>query len=446
MNSFKIKFTVGLLAFVCGFPVSAQSPQAPVAPSQPRQINRPPPDISHIPHVDYVAVRLKGADSNRPRLLPEPLRDKIISTSNTRLTFKHTGGGEAHIFTLPRAVLEAEAEEIAARIRLLPEVEWVDYPRGAIYGFAVPSDPLYSSSQWNLQNGAGGANLPSAWDLTTGNNTLVVAVIDSGIIKTHPEFTGRLLSGYDFITNATRANDGGGRDAFSDDPGDWVTQAEANGGGVFTNCMARNSSWHGTGTAGVIGANANNAIGVAGVDWSVKILPIRVLGKCVNGSVADETDIADAISWATGLPVSGVPANTNPAKVINLSFGFAGACPVSFQSAIDDARKRGTVVIAAVGNTAGGSALQNAPANCNGVIRVAATTRQGGLAPYSNRGEAASISAPGGDFTSNPLDAIQSPSDGGATTPLNNGRILAPVPPHPMSRAWRLSCLHYVAI
>lgn len=425
MNPFKIKFTVGLLAIVCGFPVSAQSPQAPVAPSQTRQINRPPPDISHIPHVDYVAVRLKGADSNRPRLLPQPLRDKIISTSNTRLTFNHTGGGEVHIFDLPHAVLEAEAEEVAARIRRLPEVEWVDYPRGAIYGFAVPSDPLYSTSQWNLQSGAGGANLPPAWALSTGNPTLVVAVIDSGIIKSHPEFTGRLLAGYDFITNATRANDGGGRDAFSDDPGDWVTQAEVNGGGAFTNCMARNSSWHGTGTAGVIGANANNAIGVAGVDWNVKILPIRVLGKCVNGSVADVTDIADAISWAAGFPVPGVPANTNPSKVINLSFGFAGVCPVSFQSAINDARKRGAVVIAAVGNTEGGSALQNAPANCNGVIRVAATARQGGLAPYSNRGEAASISAPGGDFTSDPLDAIQSPSDGGTTTPLNNGSILS---------------------
>lgn len=431
MSLSNIRLTLGLLFVIGSLSAAAQSPQAPAAPDQAQQksepirsVNPPSlPDRSHIQHVDYLMVRLKGADSRHPRPLAPRMRDRIISVSGVALKFTRTDGGEVHIFTLPRLMYEAEAEEIAARIRLLPEVDWVDYDKGGGDApFAVPTDPLYAAYQWSLQSGAGGANLPPAWNLTTGNSALVVAVLDTGIIKTHPEFAGRLLAGYDFITDVTRANDGGGRDADSADPGDWVTQAEVNSGGIYAGCTARNSTWHGSGTAGVLGAAANNAQGIAGVDWNVKILPVRVLGKCVNGSSGDEADIAAAIRWAAGYTVSGI-ANPNPAKVINLSFGRPATCPPAYQTAINDAIKAGAVVIAAVGNTEGGSALQNAPANCAGVIRVAATTRQGGLASYSNRGEAASLSAPGGEFTADPLDAIPSPGDGGTTIPLNNGIV-----------------------
>lgn len=448
----------------------AQSPQAPATTPPPVPLSLPPPDLTHLPNITEIMVTLKphvrayvnrkynwgngkteyrceeapmraeqlrklsavaGTEFNlKKRTLPEGVRllreEAPFSEQEAQKRCKAPGGeliNEIHILIFPYAMTIKEVRMVADRVETHPDVEYADPVTGG-YGFAIPTDPLYATKQWNLKGGVGGANLPPAWDLTTGKNTLVVAVIDSGILKNHPEFTGRLLSGYDFVTDATRANDGGGRDTDPADPGNWVTQAEVNGGGVFTGCKVHNSNWHGTGVAGVIGAAANNAQGIAGVDWNVKLLPVRVMGKCVGGGEYVEPDLIAAINWAAGISVSGVPANPNPAKVINLSLGAPTACSAALQSAVNAARRKGAVVVAAVGNTEGGSALQNSPANCNGVVRVAATTRQGGLAWYSNRGEAASISAPGGDHrTNDPLDAISSPADGGATTPLNDGSI-----------------------
>lgn len=429
MAKHTINFIFGLLFSISSLSVTAQAPQAPDRPMQPPGMTglpvplSLPPDLSNVANVSELMVVLKSRDKFDPKPfkpLPRQWQKQIVEAAGVPL--RYLGGNEwYHLFKLPNPMTHAEAEAIAARVRTLPDISHVD-PVGVGYEFAVPTDPLYGTKQWNLKDGAGGANLPPARDLTTGKNTVVVAVIDSGILKNHPEFTGRLLPGYDFITDATRANDGGGRDADPADPGNWVTQAEVNSGGAFTGCTARNSNWHGAAVAGVIGANANNAQGIAGVDWNVKILPVRIIGKCIGGGVYAEIDLIDAIRWAAGYTVSGV-TNPNPAKVINLSLGAAKACPTEMQSAIDAARRKGAVVVAAVGNTEGGSALQNSPANCNGVVRVAATTRQEGLATYSNRGEAASISAPGGEPTNNALDKIPSSSGGGATAPLNDGVI-----------------------
>ena len=288
------------------------------------------------------------------------------------------------------------------------------------FNLAVATDPLYSS-QWNLKGdvGLGGANLPPAWDIITGKNTMVVAVIDSGVLPSHPELSGRLLPGYDFITNSVRANDlsefeAGGRDATPTDPGNWVTAAQATGG-----CEAGPSDWHGTRVASVIAANTNNGVGMAGVDWQTKVVPIRVSGKCVApDGVYHETDMIAAIRWAAGLTVSGASINANPAKVINISVGSPSACSTAIQTAINDARTNGAVIVAAVGNKKEVGAFS--PANCVGVIRVAAVDSGGGLASYSNRGETASLSAPGGDYTDRPLYTA---GDGGTTVALNNGVV-----------------------
>src|SRR4030042_5320443 len=111
-------------------------------------------------------------------------------------------------------------------------------------------------------------------------------------------------------------DDGGGRGGDPSDPGDWITSAES-ASGFFAGCYPGNSSWHGTHTAGTIGASGNNSLGVAGIDWNTKILPVRVLGKCGG----DTSDIVDGMRWAAGLTVSGAPANANPAKVISISLG-----------------------------------------------------------------------------------------------------------------------------
>src|SRR5262249_51524243 len=152
------------------------------------------------------------------------------------------------------------------------------------------------------------------------------------------------------------------------------------------------SSFHGTFVSGIIAANSDNGVGISGLDWNAKILPVRVLGKC--GGTFD--DIVDGILWAAGLPVAGVPPNPFPARVINLGLGGPTSCPQALQDAINQALTHGTVVVVAAGNSAT-DVSGFAPASCGGVISVGASTRQGDRASYSNLGLRVDLSAPGGD-------------------------------------------------
>ena len=166
--------------------------------------------------------------------------------------------------------------------------------------------------------------------MTTGAPEVVVAVIDSGILP-HADLALRTLPGYDFIVSPSTANDGDERDPDPSDPGDWIDAADLAGSFAGQDCEVARSSWHGTAVAGAIAANGNNGRYAAGMDWSARILPLRVLGKCGG----DDFDIADVLAWAGGLPVTGVPDNPNPAHVVNLSLGSGGACPKYFQNVVD---------------------------------------------------------------------------------------------------------------
>ena len=219
----------------------------------------------------------------------------------------------------------------------------------------VPTDPLWSN-QWDFLDPASGLygdNLPAAWDITTGSSGVTVGVIDTGY-RPHADLAGRFVPGYDFIGDSLVANDGGGRDSDASDPGDWITSGES-ASGYFAGCPAGNSSWHGTHVSGTIGAVPSNGLGVAGINWVSKIQPLRVLGKCGGYT----SDIADAIRWAAGLTVSGLPANPTPDDVVNLSLGGDGPCESTFQNAINAAVAAGTVVVIAAGRHFG---AQGAPA------------------------------------------------------------------------------------
>ena len=182
------------------------------------------------------------------------------------------------------------------------------------------------------------------------------------------------------------ANDGNGRDADPSDPGDWITVQEktlypddCTDATETPPYSPSDSTWHGTHMAGIVAATANNSVGIAGIGWNVKIVPMRALGKCGG----DLNDIAEAIRWAAGLPVSGVPANPNKASVISLSLGGGDTCSTYMQNAVDAATAAGaTIVVAATGND--GSIGLIAPANCNGVIAVTAHTINGENADYAN--------------------------------------------------------------
>ena len=293
---------------------------------------------------------------------------------------------------LARAVREAN-----------PDIDYIE-PDRLLQAQAVVNDP-YLPLQWDLGPGAGGIGATAAWGGSTGKG-VVVAVLDTGI-RPHADLAANLLAGYDMISEPAIANDGDGRDPDPTDPGDAVGPGECG-----TGSLASASSWHGTHVAGTIAAMSNNGLGIVGVAPEAKVLPVRVLGKC-GGYVSD---IADAITWASGGSVEGVPDNATPARVINLSLGGPGTCDRTTQEAITEARARGAVVVVAAGNAAA-DASTFMPANCAGVITVAAVDRRGARAYYSNYGVVVDVAAPGGDMRVAASDGILSTLNDGVAAP-----------------------------
>lgn len=247
----------------------------------------------------------------------------------------------------------------------------------------TPNDPLFAL-QWHYGDGPGGIHAEQAWDIATGEG-VVVAVLDTGYLP-HADLAPNLVSvGYDFIADPETSRKDPGRQPDAIDPGDWH-DGECNIFGI-----PETSSWHGTHVAGTVAAVTDNGIGVAGVAFDAKVLPVRVLGKC-GGFISD---IADAITWASGGEVTDIPENPDPAEVINLSLGGGGSCNPAIQAAVDGAVSRGSTVVVAAGNS-NANAGNFQPANCNGVVAVAATTPTGGKASYSNFGDVVAVAAPGG--------------------------------------------------
>lgn len=318
-----------------------------------------------------------------------------------------------------------KAPALAALARLIaahPDVEYAE-PDRRMHILATPNDPGYLD-QWHYFEDAGGINAPAAWDLSTGSG-VVVAVIDTGY-RPHADLVANMATGYDMISaistsgGTTVANDGGGRDADPLDPGDWVAAGECS-----TGSAAANSSWHGTHVAGTIAAVTHNASGAAGAAYGARFQPVRALGKCGGYT----SDIADGILWASGEPVPyfgargrllGYQTNPTPAKVINLSLGGTATCDTTSQTAITTARGRGAVIVVAAGN-GNTDVSTSSPANCAGVIAVAAVGRNGGKAYYSNYGTGITLAAPGGNMGSaDDPNGVLSTLNTGTTGPVDS--------------------------
>jgi serine protease len=213
-----------------------------------------------------------------------------------------------------------------------------------------------------------------------------------------------LLPGWDFVSDAVYANDGGGRDADPADPGDAITPTDRSGNpNAFADCPAAPlSSWHGTTIAGQIAAVTDNGAGVAAAHWGALIVPVRVAGKCG----AALSDIVDGLRWAAGLPVPGVPVNPNPARIIVLSYGGAESCNAAssdsaiaaaarlYIDTIEEVRRAGAMVVVAAGNL---RSAVGRPASCTGAFGVASLNREGYKSSYSNFGPQIALATPGGD-------------------------------------------------
>ena len=235
------------------------------------------------------------------------------------------------------------------------------------------------TEQWNLLDSEPySVHAEDAWRTKgRGDASVVVAVLDSGLPKASLSAFGSTAKGYDFISSVELALDGDGRDGSEEDPGD----------------QCPDNSWHGLQVASVLATLAQNCT----------LLPVRVLGRCREGYASDVTD---AIVWASGNVIHGIESNGSPARIVSMSFSGQGECPTYLQSAINQARAGGTLLVAAAGNAASDSA-GFFPGNCEGVLTVAASTRAGRLADYTNRGANVVVAAPGG-----PLPVVTATQDG----------------------------------
>jgi serine protease len=236
-----------------------------------------------------------------------------------------------------------------------PNVEYAE-PNYIAHASMVPNDPFYNPYQWHLDNNVyGGINVEDAWDISTGTG-VIVAVIDTGVA--YENYDGYIIApdlantcfvgGYDFVNNDAHPND---------------------------------DNSHGTHVAGTVAQSTNNNIGVAGVAFNAKIMPIKVLNQDGSGTYAD---VAAGIRWAAD----------NDAKVISMSLGGRSSS-TTLEEAVAHAYSKGVTIVAAAGNTR--YYIAYPAAYDDYVIAVGATRYDETRASYSGTGNSLDIMAPGGD-------------------------------------------------
>jgi serine protease len=367
-----------------------------------------------------------------------------------------------HVVFLQKTVYGADVDAVLKQLRADSSVAFADVDERR-YPHALPNDPLFgptpgATGQWYMQkpsnltptSDAAATDAVSAWDITKGSSGTVIADIDSGIRFDHPDllragfdslragFGGRLLPGYDFVSqdlNRTTgaplgtfliANDGDGYDPDPSDPGDWVSATDLKNplfppttcGDPNNNNGPVNSSWHGTRVMGVLGAVTDNNVGIAGMTWNPYLLPVRALGKCGGF----DSDIIVGIEWAVGMSITGVPDNPYPADIINLSLGGKGSCPSGYQNLLTTLTNMGVLVVVSAGNASGPVDI---PANCPGVLAVAGLRNIGTKVGYSSLGPEVGISAPAGNCVNSTagspcLRSIDTTVNEGLTVPAAN--------------------------
>lgn len=324
------------------------------------------------------------------------------------------------------------AQQLAARLRAQPDVEWAEPVRRKFINAVVPNDPYYGPGQltttplvgqWYLRapdsTFVSATNAAGAWAVTTGASTVTIAVLDTGVRFDHPDFrrpdgTSKLYPGYDFVSRTSISSDGDGRDSDASDPGDGSSGSNR-------------SSWHGTQTASLVGAATDNGVGMAGVGRDVMVLPLRVLGK--GGGYDD--DIQAAMLWAAGISSdASLPANAHAARVLNMSLGSHDPCDNSYKSVFSQLSAAGVTVVVAAGNGVddappkpGGGITVSSPANCPGALAVAGVRHTGTKVGYSDLGPEVALAAPAGNCVNTSgscLYPILTATNTGTTTPGTN--------------------------
>ncbi|WP_309234255.1 S8 family peptidase [Streptomyces lunaelactis] len=391
--------------------------RAPAAPASPKSATTAAEPTGGL----IVGYKSKAQEARSAKAVRKDIGAKAAQTGE-KLSYERRLGNGAALVNLGGVRPAKDVTKLMDRFRADPDVAYavpdrqvptpaLESPRDPGRSSEPSGDTDRFSEQWNLFEPTGGMNVPDAWRTSTGQG-VTVAVLDTGITK-HSDLAVNTVDGYDFLTDTFQAKDGDGRDSDPSDPGDATKPGECGGQGS-------RSSWHGTHVAGIVAA-ADDGKGIVGVAPGAKAQPVRVLGRCAT----PDSDIIDAITWASGGTVADVPDNPTPARVINMSLGQEGVCTPPMQLAVDQAVQRGTTVVVAAGNRGNLPEPQDAGnfdyASCDNVITVAATDREGNRAEYSNFGNAVDISAPGGELltSKNPKNGILSTVNSGEDGPAS---------------------------
>jgi len=281
----------------------------------------------------------------------EPTRIREINERRKARIKKVIRGVDVYLLTFSKDV---SVEEMARSYNADVSVEYAEpnYIARAME-MNVPDDPMFND-QWGLNNtGQTGGKVdadidaPEGWFINTGIPSAIIAIVDTGISPTHEDITGKLVGGYNAVTN-TAGNT-------SDDNG------------------------HGTHVAGIASANTNSSSGIAGVCWGCSLMPVKVLNSDGSGSYSD---VSEGIIWAAD----------NGAKVINLSLG--GSFPsTTLSNAVNYAWGKDAVLACAAGNSGGSNKLY--PAYYGNCIAVAATDPNDKKAYFSTWGKWVDVAAPG---------------------------------------------------
>jgi serine protease len=354
-----------------------------------------------------------------------------------------------HVIHLQKTLYGVDVESALSALRADAAVEFAAVDQRRYAHATTPNDPLFRPSanatgQWFMLtpstltplSDAAATDAVSAWDITKGSTGTVIADVDTGVLFDHPDllragFGGRLLPGYDFVSqdlNPTTgaalgtfliANDGDGWDPDPSDPGDWISASDqANSLFPAKDCPTANSSWHGTRVMGILGALTDNGVGVAGMTWNPYLLPVRALGKCGGY----DSDIVTAMQWAAGMSITGVPNNPYPADIINLSLGggTTTCSTTAYPAVIKTLTDMGVLIVASAGNENG---PVDVPANCTGILGVAGLRNVGTKVGYSSLGPEVAVAAPAGNcvnLSGACLKSIDTTTNSGLTTPGAN--------------------------
>ena len=261
-----------------------------------------------------------------------------------------------------------QTREIISKLSAEPDIQYAE-PNDIAKPQMMPNNPVLKYGfQWDMNM----INLPTAWELTQGSSSVIVAVLDTGI-RSHPSLDPNVLStGYNFVD-------------MNSDP---------------TEPLAPIANFHGTHVAGTIAAIGNTGYGIAGVAWNVKIMPVRVLGSLGSGQI---TSIANGMLYAAGLPNSSGTLPPQHANVINMSLGGPSTCSQTYQSVINQVINAGVTIVASAGNSYQSGNPVMSPASCQGVIAVGALDPNGNRASYSESKPYVFIAAPGGEVVNNQI-------------------------------------------